>query len=333
MGAANGTSVENNIEDDTISAKSENTTMEQMTLGELDAEFPFMNWTRSFSFLPISSSVNISSATTIYIQKKEYLRSLTELFSRHSRKTIDNYLCWSFVARFLPYMGNTVRKLYEDFRRDVPEPDDSRSESNRVFLARWKECVHLTCEGLKLPTALLYSLERGEKLQRVKTVAFDMISRIKAAFIDIIDQQPWIANVETKQKLKQRIESIESRVAFPSVVSDAASIDDMFSSLEVNEDGVFLSNILNVTRHEVILDLQKVGEKPDPEKEWLMQPLVANAYFDSINDDISKFFPVFFRQHESCRRRLILTFLFVSSLYLFLSLPRQFFRLAFCDIP
>ena len=278
-----------------IETKSENKTAEKVSLSFLDSEYDFINWTKTFNLLPGPPNV-----THVYIQDLTYLDALKDLFSRHSRETIDNYLCWTFVARFLPYSSRKMKKVYEEFKRQIPESASTTSslmesthassgaDQSRSLVARWKECVHLTCEGLKLPTSVLYYLEKEDHLNKVKTRASDIIQNIKAAFGRVMDTQSWLKSQEIKKLLQERIESIESRIALPDYLYNSSVIDDLYSTLAVDSEQVLLNNVINITRHEVLLDLEKLNQKPDPSKDWLMQPLVSNAYFDAMNDHISK---------------------------------------------
>lgn len=257
------------------------------TVEDLSREFPLMDWKKSISQFEQHSKVPI---TRIYVQNPEYMRQLSVLVAKTSPQTIDNFMCWSFMARFLPYAPPALRKIYEDFRKEVPEPsgDDEQSEPSRVFLSHWQECVHLTCEGLKIPAALTYLQTRGEHLEHQKTVVRNMIANIKSAFHHIIDKQTWLPNQQTKDLLKQRVDMIKNRIGFPDFVFDRKSMDQEYESLRVDPEQVFLANVMEITLHEVRMDLKKLNESVDPEKEWLMQPLVSNAYFDSSSDNISE---------------------------------------------
>lgn len=280
--------------------KSENMTAERIPLAVLDKDYSFINWTRMFSLLPGPPNV-----TDVYVQDVSYLEALKELFSRHSKETIDNYLCWSFAARFLPYSTRKMKKVYEDFKRSIPDSPSSNldtpsssgsssSDSPKGLLARWKECVHITCEGLKLPTSLLYYLEKEDQVEKVKKRATDIIVKIKEAFVSVMQEQTWIKGEEIRKMLQERIQSIESRVALPDyILSNSSVIDDLYAEMQVDTSRSFLNNVINITRHEVLLDLQKLNQRPEPEKDWLMQPLVSNAYFDAMNDNISKKFSFF----------------------------------------
>lgn len=279
---------EEEVDTNLLDTRSDNKTAERIPLTQLDSEYPFINWTRTFSLLPGPPKV-----THVYVQDMSYLQALKELFSRHSRETIDNYLCWTFIARSLPYSSKEMKNVYEDFKRQIPDSGSgsgsSATDASKVFISRWKECVHVTSEGLKLPVSVLYLQEKGDQLMNVKSRATDIIVKIKEAFSRVMEKQSWIKSQEIKKLLQERIQSIESRVALPDYLFNSSHVDDLYSGLKIDEQDVFLKSVIDVTRYDVLLDLRKLNQRPEPEKDWLLQPLISNAYFDSMHDNISEY--------------------------------------------
>lgn len=254
----------------------------------MDREFPVIDWRKSVSFFEQKTNFSIRN---IYVQNKDYLKQLSALLQQHSSRAVDNYLCWSFVARFLPYSSPEMRHFYEEFRREVPEPSagEGSQESSHSFMSHWKECVHLTCEGLKIPAALTYLSVRKPHLDVLTGLVTEMIGNLKSAFHRIIDKQTWLKDQVTKDLLKERIDSIQSRIGFPNFISDTEAIEKMYETLNVDQEDVFLANVMRITRHEMTYDLMKLNETVDEDKEWLMQPLVSNAYYDASSDNMSMY--------------------------------------------
>lgn len=268
----------------------QNHQMVKLNVSELEKEFGFLKWSKVFNYLEEQTSIRI---TEILTDSKDYLNEVSQLFARHSLQTIDNYFCWAYVARFLPYLGPQFRRLYTDFRREMPDltgsTNDPRSEGGRVFLSRWKECVHLTCEGLKLPSSLLYLSHHEGFMQEANRSVSLMIRNIKNAFHHIIRSQKWLKSEVIQRMLIEKAEAIGSKIGFPSFLSsDPKTADSLFSGLEIESSDVFVSNIIKIARNEMRMELRKMNQTIDPDKDWLIQPLVSNAYFDAINDFISE---------------------------------------------
>ncbi|RWS30738.1 Membrane metallo-endopeptidase-like 1 [Leptotrombidium deliense] len=253
----------------------------RMLIEELNRDFNFTNWTRIIQLMTLETKHDIPA---VIIDHKEYLYELNILFSRYSKQTVDNYLCWAQVAKFLPYLGPRFRRIYADFRREVPDLSQGVDSltSSRVFLSRWKECVHITCEGLKLPSSILYLHHNKEYLQNAIANVKLMVDDIKNAFYSLVDKQSWLNNTGIKQRMKDRAREINSKVAFPDFVNSSES-DEMYKLYTVYTDDVFVLNIIRMAEYEMRLELQKINQSLDHDKEWLFHPLISNAFADSTN--------------------------------------------------
>jgi predicted metalloendopeptidase len=171
-------------------------------------------------------------------------------------------------------------------RTPVPNLKAS-SSSGRLFLSRWKECVHLTAEGLKRAAAVVYIRDRIEHVQQVSRHVRDMVDQIQKAFEQIVDAQDWLHKNSIREAIKERARSIRSKIAVPPRLLQTA--DEQLADLRIQVQDVFVSNIISMLRHEMLSELRRLNETPDMERDWLMEPLVPNAYYDSLNHFISKF--------------------------------------------
>lgn len=121
-----------------------------------------------------------------------------------------------------------------------------------------------------------------------------MIEDIKNAFFKIVDQQNWLINDEIKGLVKKRAETIKSKIGFPEYLMDLEKADEQFEDLEIKLGDVFVANIIKMVRHEIKSELRLLNEKIDPEKDWMIDTLIPNAYYDALNHFISNFNSVFF---------------------------------------
>lgn len=292
---------------------------EKVHPNELQKNHPFLNWIR---LLDQMEQVSGNKVNQILVESNEHLVQVGQLIERHSRRAVENYLCWATVARFLPYLGSHFRRLYADFRQKVPDLSQnnnaplefssfqskllskqkqhgfgmqksnlfglkaSGSSSGRLFLSRWKECVHLTTEGLKSASAVLYVQQRQSMVESVSLHVANLVQKLQNAFEQIIDSQPWIESQTVRDQIKQRAQSIGSRIALP--VGLLQSADNALDELKIEVHAVFMANIVAMLRHEMSSELKRLNQTPDSERDWLMEPLVPNAYYDSLNHFISK---------------------------------------------
>lgn len=263
----------------------------KLTIDEMNDSFQSIKWNKLFGFLFIASEVETNE---IMVNSKDYLTQLMKVIDSYSLTTIDNFLCWTFIARYLPYLGPHFRRLFSEFRTRVPEMSSETSDPNgssRIFLSRWKECVHVVSEGLDVPAVVLYLDHKSQSLDQVIVKINDLIEQMKAAFNRIIESQRWIDSEETKNNFKQRVNSIQSKIGVPKMLFNRSQVDRLYADLDIDSNDILIANIFKVAKHQVLIDLKKLNRSADPEEEWIIQPLVANAYYDPTNNNISETFP------------------------------------------
>ncbi|XP_055944796.1 endothelin-converting enzyme 1-like isoform X2 [Argiope bruennichi] len=231
-----------------------------------------------FDYIGLSSE---KMDLNIVLHCEKYLRHLVVLLERTSPRTVANYLTWRFVAKYLPYLDIHFRRLYYDFRREVPNLSEERT-----FFARWKECVNLVNDGFGMALASLYVKEEfGEDLENeVKS----LITSLKQAFVGGIKQQNWL-DPDTKILCEEKVMSMTTKLGYPRYILDPVQLDTDYSGLEISEEH-FLDNILKMNRYEVIKELTKMTRTVDKERDWFVQPLVVNAFYEATGNAV--IFPV-----------------------------------------
>lgn len=299
---ANSKAIKTNYSSDTVSSvlnQRPKTAYIRLNLTTLESRFDFIDWKFLFSLMEESSKRKINE---LLLETTDYLEQIELLFKRHDLVTIDNYMNWATIARFLPYLGSNFRRPFTEFRRRMPNDalpnydlqqqsrlfkslslhnlfnkisDDStdyhllnsykRKNSpgtiGRMFLSRWKECVHLTSEGLKKPIALLYLQEKKDYVEKIEHKVHKMVDNIKDAFFKIVDKQDWLINDEIRELVKKRANSIKSKIGFPEYLMDLEKADKQFEDLEIKVNDVFVANIIKMVRHEIKSELRLLNEK------------------------------------------------------------------------
>lgn len=261
-----------------------NFSIEQLT-NELQ---PGINWTKLFN--KIFDEANVTHSNVL-IYSKQYLLQLNQLLNSYPRRTVDNYLCWTLIARYLPYLGPQFRKLFAEFRSRVPDissgdPPEQPTGHSKAFISRWKECVHLASDGLEIPAILLFLKHKHDYLNQIELKINQLIDQIKAAFNHIIDAQNWINSTELKQNCKQRINDIQTKIGVPKFLRDKNSINDLYKNLNLNLNDVFISNVFKMFRHQVLLEIKKLNQKVDHDFDWIFQPTIANAFYEPSSNNM-----------------------------------------------
>ena len=69
---------------------------------------------------------------------------------------------------------------------------------------------------------------------------------------------------------------------------DLQAADEQFGDVEIKLGDVFVANIIKMVRHEIKGELKLLSSKIDPDKDWMIDTLVPNAYYDALNHFISR---------------------------------------------
>ncbi|XP_053211835.1 endothelin-converting enzyme homolog isoform X2 [Panonychus citri] len=262
-----------------------------ITVGELSSNFTAIQWIKIFAKLSTISGVNISDLCT---EKEDYLVKLNELIPRYSPRTIDNYLCWAILAQYTESLGPSFRRLQGEFRRRVPEI--RATEPNRIFFSRWKECVYITTRILPIPSSHLYLTHKPNHVSLANGQVNVMLNEIKEAMYSILDSQEWLNQPKGDQYnqmtnesqsnefdvrliLKNRIADSTLLVGLPDYLLNRSQLDEQYKHLIVSSDQVFINNWLNLTKHEKILELTRIGLTVEKNL-YFNPPTEANAFYD-----------------------------------------------------
>lgn len=257
----------------------------------MDREFSYVKWKQYFQFALHEANITVTHAL---IHSKDYFRSLIDILQSSSNRTVMNYLGWSIVAKYMPYLGQQLRHLSSEFQQRILVSDTDVSESNsgfKYYNSRWKQCVYIACEGLKIPSITLYLQEHKQNLSEISERIRELIDEMKKSFLNVIDSQIWIESITIKQILKQRISQISSNIGVPQYIRNQTLVKELYSDLNIDPNKELISNIFKINKHETIQDVKKLKSKVNSGGEWLFQPLDANAFYDFTLNDICKPIP------------------------------------------
>ena len=251
----------------------------------MERELPNIKWRQFFDIVLQEANVTTTHA---FIHSKEYFRSLIDILENHSPRTVINYLGWSIIAKYMPYLGQQFKHLSSEFQQKILITDTDVSEASssfKYYQSRWKQCVYIACEGLKIPSISLYLREHNKhNLTQSTNRIIKLIEELKTSFVQIIDLQDWIGSEQMKEMLKKRVSKITKNIGVPEYIRNQTLVKSMYEDLRINASKELISNIFKINKHETILDVKKL--KSTSGAEWLFQPLDANAFYDFTSNDI-----------------------------------------------
>jgi predicted metalloendopeptidase len=78
---------------------------------------------------------------------------------------------------------------------------------------------------------------------------------------------------------------MRDKIGYPPYIMRAKALDKEYDGLQFNESS-FLLNILKMRKFEVVKEIRKVQRRVDLDKDWYIQPLVANAFHNPTANEI-----------------------------------------------
>lgn len=273
-GSEGGNMTDSLTEDDDASGR--------MTVSQLEQMVPEIAWGRMLRYTLEEYELDLDvDSLIITLHCNAYVPDLVKLLSSTPKRVIVNYLMWRFVLRYMPYISNYFQQLWQQFRSEVPDPFEERT-----YLSRWKECAGVVNEGFGAALARMY-VEKYYDHQISKKID-DLVEEVRTAFHLVIDRQDWLEQ-EMKQVCSDKLDIMGKKIGYPEYIESTELLDAEFEGLDILEDH-FLNNILRMKKHEVWKDVQKLSRPVDKKRDWVIEPLVVNAFHNPTANEISENF-------------------------------------------
>ncbi|XP_057372654.1 membrane metallo-endopeptidase-like 1 isoform X1 [Daphnia carinata] len=256
----------------------------RLNLSDMETQFPAINWTAAVETLLRATGLSdkdraalLLSDMPVSLQCRDFLPELGNLLTTTPSRTVTNYLIWRFVYKSMPLITTRFLKMWTNFKQSVPNLGEER-----IYLTRWKQCVALVNEGFGLVAAHLYVTKMASNW--TNTWILRLIDELKEAFGASITRQEWIEE-EMTLRLLEKLEAMGSKIGYPNKILNLTQLDLDYQELHI-DNGHILFNVMRIRRHEVWREIQKVFQPPPKEKEWLVQPLVVNAFHNPSTNEI-----------------------------------------------
>lgn len=233
-------------------------TYNKMSLEELKAFAPGMNWSRLFSAFgrPDISEINVRNPS--------FFKELSKALQDESVADWKTFLRWKLILATAPYLSSDLEGEHFDFY-------GRKLNGQQEMKPRWKRVLDAEygAIGEAIGRAYVDCYFDPSSKARMK----EMVSNLKKAFSERIQNLTWM-EPETKKKALTKLESLDVQVGYPDEWLN-------YSELEVKNDS-YVMNVLAASKfqfHHGPYGLDRIG-KPVNRKLWEMDPQETNAYAD-----------------------------------------------------
>ncbi|KAJ1530321.1 hypothetical protein ONE63_005237 [Megalurothrips usitatus] len=201
------------------------TLAKHMSVGELQARYPYVPWLEYFRRL-LPESVGITAGETVLVADHRYFESLGPLLQSTPKRTLANYMVWRGLEDLV------FPHLDDDFRDLMIGADLERAS----LKGRWEHCVKLVQRTMRSATSAMYA--RRHSSEEARRTARAMVQDIRKELHQVLEAATWM-DPDTKRAAMLKAESMRYNVAFPDELLNDTALDELFSGGSLfNEDGL-----------------------------------------------------------------------------------------------
>ena len=239
----------NNVDEQNVTK-----TYNKMSLEELQAFAPGINWSRLFSDLgrPDVAEVNVRTPP--------FFKELSTALEGESVADWKTFLRWKLIFATSPYLSSDLEEEHFSV---------TRTNFNQTMQPRWKRVIDVENNAMGEAIGHIYVDRYFDPSSKAEVQ--EIVSNLKQAYRERIQNLTWM-DPETKQKALMKLEVLEVQVGYPDEWLN-------YSELEVKNDS-YVNNTFRASKfyfHHGPLGLERIG-KPVDRNLWLMNPQDTNAY-------------------------------------------------------
>uniref|UniRef100_A0A9J7YD76 Membrane metallo-endopeptidase-like 1 n=1 Tax=Cyprinus carpio carpio TaxID=630221 RepID=A0A9J7YD76_CYPCA len=223
----------------------------KMTLREVQQTFNLnvsgFNWTRYVQGIMSSVSVTVQPDEPIVVYCSPYLEKLRDVLSKHSHRTLQNYLAWMLIMERVSSMSRRFKDMRAHYRKAL--------HGTTVEEVRWRDCVRYVQGNMENAVGALYVRETfsGNSKRMVR----ELIKKIQEAYVETLEELSWM-DEQSKEKAREKVRSWTEIL-----LCDYLSLS-VCSQLNFSEENYF-ENILENLAASAQKGHKKLREPVDPD--------------------------------------------------------------------
>ncbi|TSU49999.1 Membrane metallo-endopeptidase-like 1 [Bagarius yarrelli] len=225
------------------------------------------------------STITVQPDEPVVIYCSPYLEKLDNVLSRHSRRTVQNYLVWMLIMERVSSLSRRLKDVRAHYRKVL--------HGTTVEEARWRDCVRYVQNNMENAVGALYVRETfaGDS----KRMVGDLIRRIQESYVETLEELNWMDD-ESKAKAREKALAISEQIGYPDYIleEDNGKLDQEYIHLKFSEEHYF-ENVLENLHATAQKAHKKLREPVDPDL-WIIGAAVVNAFYSHNRNQIGRNF-------------------------------------------
>uniref|UniRef100_A0A8D0HA55 endothelin-converting enzyme 1 n=1 Tax=Sphenodon punctatus TaxID=8508 RepID=A0A8D0HA55_SPHPU len=233
----------------------------KLSIAEMQALAPAIDWLDYMSYA--LAPLELSNSEPVVLFSREYLQQVSELINVTDKSILNNYMIWNLVQK----LSLSLDQRFETAQEKLLEMLFGTKKS---CTPRWQTCISNTDDTLGFALGALFVKATFDR--HSKKIAERMISEIRTAFEESLDQLDWMDEM-TRQAAKEKADAIYDMIGFPDFILDVKELDDVYDGVDS-----FFQNMLNFYNFSAKVMADQL-RKPPNRDQWSMTPQTDNAYY------------------------------------------------------
>ena len=250
---------------DKVERRDARNTYNPMTVSELQNTVPALDWDSYFN------EIGAKELDTIIVSQPKYMKALQGVFNQNNVEDWKTYLKWSIFNDAANALSTEIETAnWEFYNKTLQGAQEQRPRDERAL-----QTINWTIgEALgKLYVEEHFPAEAKEQAE-------EMIANIIKAYENRINNLSWMSE-DTKKKAIEKLGTTTIKVGYPDEWKDYSGLE--ISNVE--EDGSYFQNMMNVSKWRTADNMSKLGQPVD-KTEWFMPPQIVNAYYNPSYNEI-----------------------------------------------
>uniref|UniRef100_A0AAR2KSE7 Neprilysin n=1 Tax=Pygocentrus nattereri TaxID=42514 RepID=A0AAR2KSE7_PYGNA len=198
----------------------------------LEFESTVFNWTLFTNQIMHTVSIPITDSEQVILYAPNYLKKLSQVLSKYTKRDIQNYMVWRFAMNMVVGLSRPYRDTRKAFRKAI---SGTTSEA-----AVWRQCAIYVNNNMENAVGRLYVEEAfaGDS----KDMMDEMIANIREVFVSNLHDLTWMDD-ETKKSAEEKARAIRERIGFSENIKNNTYLDEEYKDLGYKSEEYF-ENIL-----------------------------------------------------------------------------------------
>jgi putative endopeptidase len=247
---------------DRVARRDPNQTYHKMSVQELAALSPAIDWPKYFAGLGTPSFTDLNVAVP------DFFKALESVLENNNVADLKIYLRWHLLHAEAPLLAKAF--VDENFHYF-----DQTLTGSKELQPRWKRCVEATDGDLGFALGQKYVEQNFPPDAKARVLA--MVKEIEAMLGQDIQSLQWMTPA-TKEQALIKLRGVTNKIGYPDEWRDYSSVKIMRGDLVGNDE--------RATGFELHRVLNKIGQPVD-RGEWGMTPPTVNAYYHPLHNNIN----------------------------------------------